>query len=140
MPSYGVQLVGGAARLEIIEGTPFGVVYPLVAPTPSGPAIGSLVAGIASILVSFLVACFGLTGSSQGWGPAVAGAFAVLAGFIGGGAIGLGISALRKIRRSEGTVTGRGMAIAGISCGGTGLAVAALSFVISAVATAGNTT
>ena len=126
-------------RVDVIEGTQFGVAYPAVPATPSGPSIGSLVAGIASILVSFLVGCFGLTGSTDGWGPAVAGAFAVLAGFIGAGAIGLGVVGLRQVRRSSGTVRGRGMAIAGISCGGSGVGLTVLSFIVALLATAGST-
>jgi hypothetical protein len=126
-------------RVDVIEGTQFGVAYPAIPATPSGPSIGSLVAGIGSILVSFLVGCFGLTGSTDGWGPAVAGAFAVLSGLIGAGAIGLGVVGLRQVRRSGGTVRGRGMAIAGIACGGSGVGLTVLSFIVALVATASGT-
>ena len=141
-PGYGVQPAGGgtalAMRVDLIEGTQFGVAYPAVPPTPSGPAIGSMVAGIVSILISFVVCCFGITGSTDGWGPAVSGAFAVLAAFIGGGAIGMGLFAARQIRRSGGSVRGRGMAIAGISCGGSGIGLTVLFFLLAVVATAGS--
>src|SRR3954468_22491111 len=78
-------------RVEPLPGTEFGLVQLRVEPIISGLAIGSLVAGIGSILVSLLVFCFGLTGSSQGWGGWVAGAFTVLSVVVGGGAIGVGL-------------------------------------------------
>jgi hypothetical protein len=127
-----------AMRVDSIEGTQFGVAYPAVPPTPSGTSIASLVAGIASILVSFVVGCFGLTGSSDGWGPAVSGAFAVLAAFIGAGAIGAGVNGTRQIRRSGGTVRGRGLALAGISCGGSGIGLTVLFFLGAVALTAGS--
>src|SRR5262249_42358767 len=55
-------------RIEVLPGTGFGVAYPSVSPTVSGLAIGSMVAGIGSIIVSFSVFCFGLTGARDGWG------------------------------------------------------------------------
>ncbi|WP_433210937.1 hypothetical protein ACQP00_49455 [Dactylosporangium sp. CS-047395] len=117
-----------AMRVDAVEGTPFGVAYPAVAATPSGPSIGSLIAGIASILVALFAMCLGLTGASEGWGLAAAGAFTVLGVFLGAGAVGLALAATRQIRRAAGTgvaVSGRGMAITGIvlGCVGGGLAV-----------------
>jgi hypothetical protein len=97
------------------------------------------VAGIAAILMSFVVACFGLVGASQGWGLGVSGAFVALGLFIGLGAIGLGVFGLRQVRHAQGTVTGRGMAIAGLSCGGTGVGLTVLAFVLAVVAATGNT-
>jgi hypothetical protein len=93
-------------------------------------AVGALVAGIASILISLLVTCFGLVGAQPGWGAWVAGAFAVLACVVGAAGVGLGLAALRQIRRSQaGTpVRGRGLAIAGLSCGGAGLGITLLAF------------
>jgi hypothetical protein len=142
MPGYGVQPAAAPVpiRVDVIEGTQFGVAYPTVPPTPSGPSIGSMVAGIVSILISFVVGCFGLVGSTDGWGPAVSGAFAILAAFIGAGAIGMGFYGLRQIRRGSGTVRGRGMAIAGISCGGSGIGLTVLMFLLAVLATAGSTT
>jgi hypothetical protein len=107
-------------RVDPVPGTAFGVAYLGVPPTYAGQAIGSLVAGIGSILVATIVACFGEAGARGGWGPVVAGAFAVLAALIGLGAVGLALFALREIRRSDGRLTGRGLAIAGIACGATG--------------------
>jgi hypothetical protein len=125
-------------RVDAIQGTPFGVAYPSVSTTASGPSIGALVAGIASILVALFAGCLGLTGASQGWGLAAGGAFTVLGVFLGAGAAGLGIAGTRQIRRAAGpvvTVTGRGMAITGIvlGCVGAGLAVLVilLTFILS---------
>jgi hypothetical protein len=85
-------------RIEPVAGTPYGLAI-LGAPSPtSGPAVGALVCGIASILVSLLVTCFGLLGAAEGWGIWVAGAFAVLAGCLGIAGIGLGIGGIRQTR------------------------------------------
>ena len=124
------------ARVEHVPGTEFALVQLQVPPIPSGLATGSLLAGIASILVSLLVFCFGLSGASDGWGGWVGGAFALLAVLAGGGAVALGLVATRQIRRSAepGRIrfTGRGRAIAGVSCGGTGagIALAALALTL----------
>jgi hypothetical protein len=61
----------------------------------------------------------------------VSGAFALLSAFIGAGAIFIGVHALRNIRRSGGTASGRGMAIAGISCGGSGIGLTVLFFLLA---------
>lgn len=123
-------------RIERVPGTGYGLVYLPVPAAPSGMAIGSLVAGIASIGVSLVVVCFGLVGASDGWGPGVAGAFAALAALIGLAAIGLGVFGARQIRRAAGAVTGRGMAIAGISTGGSGVALTAVAILVALLATA----
>lgn len=124
-------------RVEPVAGTGFAVVQLKVAPITSGLATGSLIAGIASILVSTLVLCFGLTGLSDGWGAVVAGAFTLLAVLVGGGAVGVGLAARRQIRRSgqDGRVrfVGRGVATAGISCGAAGLGIAALTLLLVVV-------
>jgi hypothetical protein len=124
-------------RVEAVPGTEFGLVQLRIAPISSGPAIGSMIAGIASILVSLLVLCFGLAGSSDGWGALVAGAFAVLAVLAGGGAIAVGLTAIRQIRKSQepGRIrfTGRGLGVAGIVCGSIGAGIALLSVVLSLV-------
>jgi hypothetical protein len=116
---------------EAVAGTPYGVAIVGVAPTTSGPATASLVTGIASIPVSLVVGCFGAVGAQNGWGPIVAGAFAVLAAFLGLAALLLGRAGVRQIRRGSGwsTVTGRGLAIAGMICGAVGLLLTVLLFV-----------
>jgi hypothetical protein len=118
-----------------MPGTEFGLIQLRVAPITSGLAIGSLIAGIASILVSFLVLCFGLAGSDQSWGGWVSGAFTLLSVVVGGGAVAVGLGARRQISRSGRTgqvrFTGRGLAIAGISCGCAGAGIALLSLALS---------
>jgi hypothetical protein len=119
-------------RVDPVPGTNFGVAYPGVPPTVSGLAIGAMVAGIGSVLVATLVFCFGLAGAQATWGVLVAGAFAVLAGLVGAAAVVSGLVAVRQIRRSAGAWTGRGMAVAGVSCGaGVGLTI--LGFVLAAL-------
>jgi hypothetical protein len=124
-------------RVDPVEGTAFGVVHLEVAPVTSGMAVGALVAGIAALAVSFLVFCFGLAGAEAGWGALVAGAFTVLGVVAGGGALGLGLAALRQIRRSgqPGLIrfTGRGPALAGVWCGGIGLGTCLLSLALALV-------
>ena len=120
-------------RVDPVPGTEFALVQLRVEPLTSGLAIGSLLAGIAAILVSLLVLCFGLTGAGAGWGAVVAGAFTLLSVIGGVGAIVVGLAARRQIRGSGGSgqvrFTGRGIAVAGISCGaaGAGIALAALA-------------
>ena len=53
-------------RIEAIPGTDFGVAYADVAPIASGQAVGSMIAGIGSVLVSLVELSFGLGGA----GPA----------------------------------------------------------------------
>ncbi|GIJ21552.1 hypothetical protein Vlu01_21760 [Micromonospora lutea] len=93
-------------------------------PVTSGLAVGSLVAGITSILVSILVICVGAIGGGTN-GAWAAGAFAALGGLTGLGAVLAGLLGMRQIRRPAPPpavrFTGRGLAIAGISCGGTGV-------------------
>lgn len=125
------------ARIDPVTGTEYGLVQIEVAPVSSGLATGSLIAGIASIGVSALVLCFGVAGSAGGWGGWVAGAFTLLAVLIGGGAVAIGLVSTRQIRRSgqEGKLrfTGRGTAIAGISCGAAGAGIALLSLALALV-------
>src|SRR6266487_3284856 len=76
----------GAVVIEPAPGGDFGMALLPVPPTTSGLAIGSLVAGIASILVSVAVFCFGISAK-----PLVALAFGLLAGFIGAAGLVLGL-------------------------------------------------
>jgi hypothetical protein len=107
-----------------------------VRPTINGPSVASLVAGIGSILVSLVVLLFAAAGASDGWGPAVAGAFAVLATVVGVAAVGLGVTGLRRIRTSAawGPTVGRAAAVIGLVCAGLGLVVTALTMVVSLTA------
>lgn len=123
------SLLARPVAVQPVPGTPFALALVGVAPISSGPATGSLVAGVASILVSLVVACFGLTGAASGWGPVVSGAFAILAGVAGLGGVVLGLVSLRQVKAGAGQVSGRGMAIAGIICGGLGLLLTVFAFV-----------
>jgi hypothetical protein len=122
-------------RVDVLPGTEFGLVQFRVEPITSGLAVGSLLAGIAAIVVSLLVLCFGLIGGAAGWGALVAGAFTVLSVVGGGGAVTLGLIARRQIRRSGQTgqvrFTGRGLAMAGICCGASGAGIAAVSLALA---------
>ncbi len=124
-------------HVEAVPGTGFGVVHLQVAPLTSGLAVGALMAGIAAVLVSLLVICFGVAGAEDGWGPWVAGAFTLLGGLAGGAGIGAGMAAMRQIRRSgrPGLIrfTGRGVAIGGVVCGAAGLAICLLALGLSLV-------
>lgn len=110
-------------RVEMVPGTPFGVVHLDVAPVTSGLAIGALVAGVASVLVSLLVICFGVSFKDDG-GAWASGAFAVLGVLAGVAAIVTGLLGQRQIRRPAAPpavrFTGHGLAVAGISCGVAG--------------------
>jgi hypothetical protein len=125
------------ARVDPVDGTDYAVVQIEVAPVASGLATGALIAGVASILVSVLVFCFGAAGSSDGWGGWVAGAFTLLAVLIGGGAVTVGLIATRQIRRSgqDGKMrfTGRSTAIAGVSCGAAGAGIALVALALTLV-------
>jgi hypothetical protein len=124
-----------------VPGTPFGLVHLEVPPVTSGLAVGALVTGVAAILVSLVVTCFGLIGSGPGWGPWAAGAFALLASLLGGAGVVLGILGRRQIRRagpaSAVRFTGNGLAVAGLICGGTGLASTAAGFALAVLLEAG---
>jgi hypothetical protein len=123
-----------AARIEVLPGTGFGLAYPVVKATVSGLAVGSMVGGFISILASFAVFCFGLAGAQDGWGVLVSGAFAILAGLVGGAAAASGLVARRQILASRGDLRGRGLAITGIACGSSGLGLALLGFLLAALA------
>ncbi|MFF5181655.1 hypothetical protein ACFY2Q_26810 [Micromonospora sp. NPDC000316] len=109
--------------MEPVPGTPFGVVHLDVPPVTSGLAIGALVAGIASILVALLVICFGVAFAGNG-GAWASGAFTVLGVLAGVAATVAGLLGQRQIRRPAAPpavlFTGRGLAVAGISCGAAG--------------------
>src|ERR1044071_3912161 len=116
-------------RVDVLPGTDFGLVQFRVEPITSGLAIGSLIAGIGSILVSLLVLCFGLIGSAEGWGGGgwggwVSGAFTLLSVAAGGGAVAIGVVSRRQIRRSGQTgqvrFTGAGLGMAGDARRGLG--------------------
>ncbi|MEH1123291.1 hypothetical protein [Micromonospora sp. CPCC 206061] len=120
-----------------MPGTSFALVHLDVPPVTSGLAVGALVAGIASVLVSFIVGCFGLLGAQDGWGVWVGGAFALVAGVTGGAGVLLGWLGMRQIRRAVSPpairFTGRGIAISGIACGATGLGLTVVGLALASL-------
>ncbi|MGC4803811.1 hypothetical protein [Micromonospora sp. DT233] len=111
-----------------MPGTPFGVVHLDVPPVTSGLAVGSLVVGVVAVLISLLVVCLGAIAGSDGvWSTAL---FAVLGALAGAAAVVAGLLGRRQIRRPAPPpavrFTGRGLAVAGISCGGAGLLLSLL--------------
>ncbi|MEH0973229.1 hypothetical protein V6U77_19090 [Micromonospora sp. CPCC 205546] len=110
-----------------------------VPPVTSGLAVGSLVAGIVSTLVSLLVICVGAVAGADGaW---AAGAITVLGVLTGAGAVVAGLLGLRQIRRPAAPpavrFTGRGLAWAGIGCGGAGLVLSLLGLGLALVLSLG---
>jgi hypothetical protein len=138
-PAPGQARIQGArvVHVEQVPGTGFGLAYLAVTPTVSGLAVGGMIAGIGAILISILVYCFGLGGAQGGWGVLVSGAFAILAALIGAAAVGVSLVALRQIRRMPGEVRGRGLAVSGIACGGSGLGLTVLGFLLAVLAGTG---
>ena len=134
LPPLPPPLPGGVPRLrpvriDPVPGTSFGIAIPALNPTVSGLAVGSMVAGIGSILVSLIVVCSGISRNSSG--VLVGGAFAALAATVGLGALGAAFAALREIRGSAGQVTGRGLAITGLACGAAGFGLAVLGMLLA---------
>jgi hypothetical protein len=122
-------------RVEAVPGTSFALVHLDVPPVTSGLAVGALVAGIVSVLVSFVVGCFGLAGAQDGWGAWVAGAFALVACVTGAAGVVLGWLGMRQVRQAAAPpairFTGRGIAISGIACGATGLGLTVLGLAVA---------
>jgi hypothetical protein len=123
-------------RLEVLVGTGFGLLYPPVTATVSGAAVGSLVAGVGSVLVCGAELLFGAYAANYDAGPLVAGAFLILALLLGTGAGTIGSFAARQIRRSAGALRGRGLAISGLAVGACGAGLAILAFMLVLVASA----
>lgn len=149
-------------RVEPVPGTGYGLAIVGAPAATSGPSVGALLAGIASVLVSLLVSCFGLVelaateDGQRGTGVLVGGAFAVLAGFLGCAGIGLGVAGMRQTKAGrrgrptapgwpqppppaeaaapDGPVAGRGMAIAGLVCGAVGLGIAVCAIGVAGLA------
>lgn len=116
-----------------VPGTAFGVALVEVRATTSGPAVGSLVTGIFSIVLALVVLLF-----DAAWGAAVAGAFALLTLLVGAAGVALGLVALRYIRRSVawGPARGRGVAIAGLACAAVGLVSTVMIMLVALAMTA----
>ncbi|SDL62253.1 hypothetical protein SAMN05216298_4563 [Glycomyces sambucus] len=90
----------------MIDGFP--IVQPRLKPIPSGPAIGSLVAGIGAVLGAFPGLIFAAVSPLAGL------TFFMSAGLFGLGSLFLAIYARRQIRTAQGGVSGRGLALTGL--------------------------
>lgn len=108
---------------------PFQFALPQLGTIVAGPAVGSMVAGIAGVLVAFGAACAGLTRNLLFTISVL-----VLAIFCAATAGLLAGVSLRQIRRSAGEYRGRGMAIAGAMCGVGAVAVVLLVLLFSLAA------
>jgi hypothetical protein len=89
----------------------FFIVQPRLKPIPSGPAAGSLAAGIAGVLGSLP----GLI--SAAFSPLAGLTFFMFAALFGVGSVSLGVYAARQIRASQGGVSGKGVATTGLILG-----------------------
>jgi hypothetical protein len=118
-----------------VPGTAYAIVELDVPPVTSGLAVGALATGIGSILFSMVVLCLGLVGMNSGWGGWAAGAFGLPSGLAGLAAMGLGLVGMRQIRRTPPPpamrFTGRGLAIAGLTCGAVGLVGTLIAVLLS---------
>lgn len=114
-----------ARRIEPVPGTGYGVVLLDVPPVTSGLAVGALISGVASIIVSGVVGCFGVAGARAGWGGWAAGAFTVLGVLLGVAGILLGVAGRRQTQRPAPPpairFSGRPVAMAGAICSAIGL-------------------
>ncbi|MCH7231311.1 hypothetical protein L0U85_10685 [Glycomyces sp. L485] len=105
----------------------FFLVQPRLKPIPSGPAIGSLVAGIGAIPASLPGLVF------AAFSPWAGLTFFMLTALLGGGSIVLAVYSRRQIRRAAGGVSGRGLATTGLVLGIVGSSLAGLTALISVV-------
>jgi len=105
----------------------FYIVQPRLKPIPSGPAIGSLVAGIAGIGG----AVPGLIGAILS--PWAGLTFFMSAALFGIGSVSLAVYAKRQIRYAQGGVSGKGVATTGLILGLVACGLALLVGLISLV-------
>lgn len=124
---YAVQWPMTAAHAPaMVDG--FMLLQPRLKPIPSGPAIGSLVAGIGGTLAAIP----GLI--SAAFNPWVGLTFFMLSALLGCGSVLLGTYSRRQIRAAAGGVSGRGMSVSGLVLGIVATALAALTGLITLAA------
>jgi hypothetical protein len=109
----------------LVDGFP--LMFPRLKPIPSGPAIGSLVAGIAGIGG----AVPGLIGAV--FSPWAGLTFFMSAALFGIGSVSLAVYAKRQIRFAQGGVSGKGLATTGLVLGLVACGLALLVGLISLV-------
>ncbi|SDE35556.1 DUF4190 domain-containing protein [Glycomyces harbinensis] len=103
------------------------MVQPRLRPIFSGPAIGSLAAGIGGVVGAFV----GLV--SAAFSPWTGVAFFMFGMLFGIGSVSLAVFATRQIRASQGGVSGRGVAITGLVMGLVACLFAALAGLIALI-------
>ena len=91
----------------------------------AGPAVGSMISGIGALLVALAASCLGTVA-----GMVVTVATIVLAVFCAAAAGLLAGVSLRQIKRGAGEYSGRGMAVAGLCCGGAAILVVFFAFLV----------
>jgi hypothetical protein len=102
------------------------LVLPKLKPIPSGPAIGSMIAGIGAVLA----AVPGLLAAALS--PWAGLTFFLLVALLGGGGgLGLAMTARRQIARANGGISGRGLAMTGLVLGWIAVGFALLIGLIS---------
>lgn len=110
----------------VIDG--FQIVQPRLRPIPSGPAIGSLVAGIGAVLGALPGMLFAIV---TPWAGVT---FFMSSALFGIGALFLALHARKQIRGANGGISGKGVALTGLI-----IAIVALSFAaITALITTAN--
>lgn len=102
----------------------FYIVQPRLKPIPSGPAIGSLVAGIGGIVGAIP----GLIGVA--YSPWAGLTFFMFMSLFGLGSVFLAVYARRQIRNGRGGVSGGGVALTGLILGIVACSLAALTGLI----------
>lgn len=103
----------------------FYMVQPRLKPIPSGPAVGSLVAGIGGILGALPGLLF------AAFSPWTGLTFFMMAALLGVGSMFLGSYAKRQLKQSLGGISGKGIATTGLILGIVAASLAALTAVIS---------
>lgn len=99
--------------------------FPKLKPIPSGPAIGSLIAGIAGV-------CGAVPGLiSAALNPWAGLTFFMSVALFGIGSVGLSAYAKRQIRAAQGGVSGKGVATTGLILGIVALGLAGITGLIS---------
>ncbi|WP_156925801.1 hypothetical protein [Glycomyces arizonensis] len=103
----------------------FYMVQPRLKPIPSGPAVGSLVAGIGGILGALPGLLF------AAFSPWAGLTFFMMAALLGIGSIFLGSYAKRQLKQAAGGISGKGLATTGLILGIVATSLAGLTAVIS---------
>ncbi|RRR97518.1 DUF4190 domain-containing protein [Glycomyces terrestris] len=126
-PFYAAHPYWSAPAPVTIDG--FAIVQPRLKPIPSGPAVGSLVAGIGAVLGAVPGLLF------AAFSPLAGLTFFMSAALFGLGSLFLAIYARRQIRAAQGGVSGKGVALTGLIIAIVALAFAAIVGLISLAAT-----